>query len=307
MLIDNIHIRKLDLTLLLLFDMLLRLRNMRAVATDIGLSQSAVSHAVARLRIIFEDPLFTREGAGVQPTEKALLLATPISDAIAAVRGAMQVGRRFEPHTSTRAFSISAPDTLTATIAPQLFAALRSLAPHATVVWHNISPERAVKMLADGELDLALGAFNQIPNGLARTLVFSEKMLVVAKSHHPRLQNGLDLQTYCELDHLLVSDHRRARGIVDNILASEKRTRRIIGIMPHMLVALAAASASEAIFTAPASVCWYGKQLFPIALYEPPFTSPQLEVVMLRRHQGAGDPAIEWLADLFQSLVKLPL
>lgn len=80
--IDSAHIRRLDLTLLVVFEMLLEKRNMSAVAAEMGLTQSAVSHAVGRLRSIFDDPLFVRKGAGVEPTARAQLLGPPLTEAL---------------------------------------------------------------------------------------------------------------------------------------------------------------------------------------------------------------------------------
>ncbi|MEA2770637.1 MAG: hypothetical protein QOD93_3599 [Acetobacteraceae bacterium] len=80
-LIDDIHIRRLDLTLLIVFEMLLKKRSMSAVAAEMGLTQSAVSHAVGRLRSVFGDPLFVRKRAGVAPTVRcswALPWQTPL-------------------------------------------------------------------------------------------------------------------------------------------------------------------------------------------------------------------------------------
>src|ERR1700733_7729061 len=98
--IDDIHIRRLDLTLLIVFERLLKVRSMSAVAVEMGLTQSAISHAVGRLRSVFDDPLFLRKGARVAPTARALLLGPPLAEALAGIRDAAQIGRRFEPATA---------------------------------------------------------------------------------------------------------------------------------------------------------------------------------------------------------------
>ena len=91
--IDNAHIRRLDLTLLVVFEMLLKKRNMSAVAAEMGLTQSAVSHAVGRLRSVFDDPLFVRKGAGVEPTARARLLGPFFFQAEDGIRDAVQLGQ----------------------------------------------------------------------------------------------------------------------------------------------------------------------------------------------------------------------
>src|SRR5580692_1662885 len=100
--IDDIHIRRLDLTLLIVFESLLKVRSMSAVAIEMGLTQSAVSHAVGRLRSVFDDSLFVRKGAGVEPTPRAMSLGPPLAEALAAIRAAALIGRRFDPANAAR-------------------------------------------------------------------------------------------------------------------------------------------------------------------------------------------------------------
>src|ERR1700736_982408 len=115
--IDDIHIRRLDLTLLIVFEKLLKARRMSAVAIEMGLTQSAVSHAVGRLRSVFDDPLFVRKGAGVEPTARAQLLGPPLAEALTSIRDAIQIGRHFDPETAIRQFTVAAPDTVVAKVA----------------------------------------------------------------------------------------------------------------------------------------------------------------------------------------------
>ncbi len=108
--IDDAHVRRLDLGLLLVFEGLVRLRKMSAVAGELGLTQSAVSHAVGRLRDVFDDPLFVRSGPGVEPTARALEIALPIGRALDAVRSAVRSGGPSSPPPRT-AFSASRRST----------------------------------------------------------------------------------------------------------------------------------------------------------------------------------------------------
>ncbi|MBM7044198.1 MULTISPECIES: LysR family transcriptional regulator [Rhizobium] len=296
--IDNIHIRRLDLTLLIVFEMLLKKRNMSAVAVEMGLTQSAVSHAVGRLRSVFDDPLFIRKGAGVEPTARALLLGPPLAEALAGIRGAVQIGRHFDPGTAARRFTVAAPDTLVAALAEAALARLAQTAPRCQIMFRTFSHESAAAAVAAGDVDVALGVFADAPRETIGTVMAYETFRVASRRDHPHIKGTLDLDTYCSLDHILVSHDRDARGMIDAVLDGIDRRRRIAAIMPQMLVAFAAASRSDAIITAPLSACLYAASLFPVTLHDPPMAIPGFQLTLLRHRDGLADPAITWLAKL---------
>ncbi|MFK0162569.1 LysR family transcriptional regulator [Rhizobium sp. NPDC090279] len=296
--IDDIHIRRLDLTLLIVFEMLLKKRNMSAVAVEMGLTQSAVSHAVGRLRAVFDDALFVRKGTGVEPTARALLLGPPLAEALASVRNAAQIGRHFDPGTAVRHFTIAAPDTIVASIAETTLAWLAHTAPRCRIMFRTFSHDSAATAVAAGNVDVALGVFPDTPRETIGSVVSYEVFRVASRRDHPRIAGTLDLDTYCSLDHIFVSHDRDGRGMIDTALDSIGRRRRVAAIMPQMLVGFAAASRSDAIMTAPLSACLYAASLFPIALHEPPIVIPGFPLTLLHHRDALGDPAITWLVKL---------
>jgi DNA-binding transcriptional LysR family regulator len=296
--IDDIHIRCLDLTLLIVFEKLLKARSMSAVAIDMGLTQSAVSHAVGRLRAVFGDPLFVRQGAGVAPTARAIVLGEALGAALNGIREAAQIGKSFDPASASRRFSLAAPDTVAATLAQPMLAALARSAPRCQIAFRAFSHDAAMEAVAKGEADLAIGVFPNPPKETIGEPVAFETFAIAARRDHPRLRETLDIEAYCALDHLLVSRDRDPRGAVDVVLARLGRQRRIAAVMPQMLIAFAAVSQSEAIVTAPLSACRYAASLFALKLYEPPFEIPGFTLTLLRHQEGLTDPAISWLAGL---------
>jgi DNA-binding transcriptional LysR family regulator len=296
--INDVHIRRLDLTLLVVFELLLKNRNMRVVAAEMGLTQSAISHAVGRLRSVSDDALFVRKGAGVEPTARALLIAPSLAEALAEIRGAVQIGRSFDPKTSTRRFTVAAPDTVVTALAPAVLANLADVAPRCQIMFSTFSHDKAEKAIAAGEADIAVGVFPDPPKETIGKAIASETFRVVSRRDHPRIAGVLDLNTYCVLDHLLVSHDHDARGTVDRVLNELKRQRRIAAVMPNFLLALAVASQSDAVFTAPSSACRYAASLFPLAVHEPPIALPSVDLTMLRHRQALSDPAVTWLAEI---------
>ena len=304
--IDDIHIRRLDLTLLIVFEKLLKAHSMSAVAVEMGLTQSAVSHAVGRLRSVFDDPLFIRKGAGVAPTARAIVLGPPLAEALAGLREAVQIGRRFDPATAARRFTVAAPDTIVATLAPTALAALARTAPGCQVQFRAFSHDSAMAAVIAGDADLAIGVFPDPPRETIGAVLAVETFRVVARRDHPAIAGTLDLDAYCALDHILVSHERDARGTVDVVLAGLGRKRRVAAVMPQMLIAFAAVSRSEAIVTAPLSASRYAASLFPLALHEPPVEIPGFALTLLRHRSGLADPAIAWLAALATQALSAP-
>jgi DNA-binding transcriptional LysR family regulator len=295
---NDIHIRRLDVTLLLVVDLLLRKRNMSTTAAELGLTQSAVSHAVSRLRSIFDDPLFIRKGAGVEPTARALQIGPILADALSGIRTAAAAGRHFDAATATRRFVVAAPDPIALAIAAAVLRAFAAAAPRCRLMFRVFNPESAAASVASGEADMAVGLFPNPPSDAVRIAVARDTFNVAARRDHPRIRGPLDLDAYCDLDHLLVSHDPDGRGMVDTVLDGAGRQRRVVGVMPQMLLAFAVVSQTDSILTAPSSACRYARALFPLALHEPPLPLGEIELAILRRRDALADPALNWLAGL---------
>ena len=156
-------LESLDLNLLLVFDALATERSVTQAAAKIGLSQSALSNALARLRILFRDPLFERAAGQMQPTPRARQLLAPLSQAIAKLREALETQAAFQPETSEREFLIATNDYVDALLLPSVVRQLQRDAPSIAVCtvptdYLFLPP---VERLQAGELDLALGFFGK--------------------------------------------------------------------------------------------------------------------------------------------------
>src|SRR5688572_18327776 len=127
--LNETDLSRADLNLLVLFEVVLEERHVGRAADRLNLSASAVSHALGRLRLLLNDPLFLRTPKGVVPTARAVELAQPIADILARIRGVVAAAEPFDPATSTRRFVLGAPDGVSAVVLPLLLANLRRAAP----------------------------------------------------------------------------------------------------------------------------------------------------------------------------------
>src|SRR5438552_9137144 len=127
--IDQLKLRRLDFSMLLIFRDLVRSQKTTVVAAQLGLSQSAISHALSRLRTLFGDPLFIRRPNGLEPTLRAMELLPKIEAILRATQDALAMPSHFDPTAATRAFRLAGNDLVGAVIAPSLLGLLRKEAP----------------------------------------------------------------------------------------------------------------------------------------------------------------------------------
>lgn len=292
---DHVQLRRLDPTLLLVFAEAVRTRRLSVVAARLGLTPSAVSHAVARLRDVFGDPLFVRRATGVEPTARALALAVPVEEALAALTRALAEGRDFDPARLVRTFRVNALDYTVSLVAPTLAAAVATTAPGVFLSFRTQGRAETLRALAAGETDLGIGVFEPVPAGFVATPLYLERFVTVARARHPRLATGLDLDRFVALDHLLVSGSGDRTGPVDEALARLGRARRVIAAVPQFLAALAVVQTTDAVVTVPESLARAYAGLFGLAVHETPVAVPPFAVVAVRGPLSATDRAVSWL------------
>src|SRR5262249_10920174 len=178
---DQLKIRRLDGGLLLIFRELLVHRRASAVSQKLGLSQSAISHALTRLRDLFDDPLFIRKSHGFEPTRRALELGPRIEALIDLVGATVSEDGRFDPKRSRRRFGIASPDYIVTLMADRLTETFRREAPEATFAARPVFLKRALGALRRGEVDIALGIFDSIPRGLRAQTVHEDEYCTLAR------------------------------------------------------------------------------------------------------------------------------
>jgi len=301
---DTSHIRRLDLSLLLLFRELMHNRRTTVVAQRIGMSQSAVSHALRRLREVFSDPLFVRRSDGLEPTHRALELLPKVEALISLAYQTINGFETFDPTTSDRQFRLAGNDLVCTLLGGPLIGMLRSSAPHTRVTFRSAVGRAALKALAAGEVDIALGFFPSLPSDYEVTHLFDETFMVVARRGHPRLRKGLDLDTYRKLDHVLVSFSGGLTGFADMALKRHNLARRVVASVPMFLAAFAAVSKGELVATVPAHLAASYAQPFGLKVYRPPMAMRSFSVVAVRHARSHGDQGLDWLADRLGRLVK---
>ena len=297
--INDSQLRRLDVTLLLVFEETMATRKLSAAAGRLGLTQSAISHALRRLRDIFGDELFVRLPHGVRPTGRAEALRAPLAEATRLLAGAVRPVT-FDPAASDRIFRVAANDYTTAMFSAQLTNGLdRAFGPR--FVFRALVREEALAALRAAELDVALGLFRPRGDEFQVDRLFDDDYRVVARANHPAFAHGLTAEAFGSAGHVLVAPGGTLEGIVDRALAATGRTRRVVLSVPYFMAALAAVARTDLIATLPRRIAEIYAVDFGLATFPPPVAIRRFAVSMVWIKRQGADPGHFWLRDRIQN------
>lgn len=290
-----------DLDLLRAFSRLYELRHVTRAAAALGLSQSAMSHALARMRETFDDPLFVRTPRGMVPTEKAELLSGEVTRILDGVQALMS-RRAASPKEMKRTFTIASSDYGHIVLLPGLVRALAKSAPGVDLSCVSI-PEDSALALERGTIDVMLNI--QAPNTtLMGQKLFDENFVCVMRRGHPVLRRGFNLQRYVEMPHVLIAPRGRLGGVVDRVLAEQQLTRHVQVNVSNFATALLLVGESDMVLTAPERlVARYGRKL-PLAVKKPPLKIPGFSLYQFWHERTHRDPEHQLLRELIAAAHK---
>ncbi len=293
-----------DLNLLKAFDALYAERHVTRAGLRIGLSQSAMSGALTRLREVFEDELFVRSTAGMQPTPRAHDLAGPVADALHLVRGALKSGG-FDPETADHTFTIAMTDYAAFVLLPPLVARLGVEAPHIDLrVCGMFARDEAVELLDSGEANLAVGFPVEASARILVRPLLREGFACVARLGHPAFAEGAGLEAFAAAPHLLVSPEGDRSGLVDRELSKLGLERRVLLSLPQFLVAPFVIAETDLVATLSCRVARrFADTGVGIAVHEPPIALPTWPLAMMWHRRADAHAATAWLREVVAEVI----
>lgn len=305
--LNETDLSRADLNLLVLFEIVREERHVGRAAERLNLSSSAVSHGLGRLRRLLNDPLFLKTPRGVVPTARALELAAPIADILARVRSVVATAAPFEPATSTRRFTIGAPDGVSAVFLPPLLARLRKQAPGIDIAVRQILPTQGEASaehawrgaLADLEaraMDIAIVPSDDMPARFHGRLLFEEDFVLAMRAGHP-FARAPTLDRYCAMQHLVVSLTGDAHGFVDRVLAEQGRARRVALTVPNFMFALALVAETDLITALPRRFAARHARRFGVVRREAPLPLGRFRLTAIAPKVAMMDAGLAWLFD----------
>lgn len=293
------------MTLLLVFAETMRRRKLSAAAEAVGLTPSAASHALVRLRALFGDELFVRRPHGVEPTARALELEPRIRNALDSLSAMLEPAAPFDPASSTRTLRLSGLDSAASLLLPDLLATVRRAAPHARLSFQPTTREAAEAALHAGDLDLSLGFFWRKSSGLETEALFEEGYGVVMRTTGRCPDELMDLETYVARDHLLVSQDGRPHGIVDAELKRLGLGRRVVATAPNFFAAMATAAQADLVLTLPRRFAARWAEPFGMTMFDPPLQIRPFAVSMTWRGRDRADPVLLWLQTQLRTVAAM--
>lgn len=298
---NAMHIEKLDLNLLRLFDAVFRARSVSRAAEALGLTQPAASHGLTRLRLLLGDALFTRTPGGVAPTPRAERLAVPVQAALAMLQQALAEPERFDPATSRKLFRIHMSDIGEGRFLPALMARLRELAPGVRIETMPLATGDVAAALDSGRVDFAFGFLPQVKD-TQRAQLLKDRYIVLLRKGHPfakRRRSGQALlEALPELDYVAVRTHADTLRILQ-LLNLEDRLRLTT---EHFMVLPAIVRATDLAVVMPRNIARGFAEEGGYAIVEPPFPLRDFTVSLHWSKRFEADPANRWLRQVITAL-----
>jgi DNA-binding transcriptional LysR family regulator len=299
---------RLDLNLLGVFDALYDLRSVTKAAERLNLTQSAVSHALRRLRQVLDDPLFVRSGGTLQPTARARGMASDVREGLARL-GAALVPIEFDPASTVRTFTLAAGSYFCALLIPQLIARARAIAPGITFRIVPVGSD-LLNQLDEGLVELALGAFDRVPPRLTVHTLFREDLVWVASADHPLGQRHQTLEKIMKTPHLVIATKRAfepvrallADGPLDGYL-SEQEQKLVDGedvgpipaIVYDALTAIAVVARTDMVALIPRRLARGEQERLGLRILDTDETGRGIDLAMLTHNRLSADVGLAWL------------
>jgi DNA-binding transcriptional LysR family regulator len=310
---NKIHSPSMDLNLLRVFDAMADELSVARTGARLGLTPSAVSHALRRLRQTLDDPLFVRAPDGMRPTARAQEIAPRLRQGLAQLQEALNPAA-FSPSETTRRFTMAASGYVCAVLMPEVAALIRAEAPGADVRVRPIR-EDVGEDLMSGRIDLAIGGFGHAANRFERELLFTETAVWALRAGHPlAASERLTVETLGRIPQVLTAvaedqavDGRISegglerwviwddRGALDEALTASGQVRQIGLIVPDATSALSVVSRTDMIALVPRRLGCALARPFGLKLFDPPYPSRTGAVEALWRRDLGDSPAIDWL------------
>jgi DNA-binding transcriptional LysR family regulator len=289
----------LDLRLLVVFDEIVKHGSLTLAANSLGMTQSAISKQLVRLRHELDDTLFVRTPKGMEPTPRAIALKGPITEILQTFYDRVVAAPHFDPDTSDRVFTIHASDLGISALVPALARDLKTVAPHARLHAISANQKEVVEGLASGEIDLSVGAFSSLnESGIYQQRLYTEKYICLVRTDHPLGRTeAVDVELFRQQTHIVISAGRSGHihGRAEAVLLEQIPPLNVAIKVPSFVLAAMLLRDTDHVLTIPSVAARtlateFGLVCVPCALDLPKFT-----ITQYWHERFLHDPACKWL------------
>ncbi len=293
----------IDMNLLVIFHEVFQHRQISAAARRLNLSQPTISNALARLRRTFGNELFVRTAQGMQPTPFAEQLSEPIAAALMNVRQALNRQAAFDPGSSTRQFVIAMTDVGEVHFMPVLAERCRAAAPHVRISTVRAGTIDLRSEMEAGRVDLAIGAFDNLPQALYQRRLFSQHYVTLFRAGHPLGKRRLTLEAFLSARHLIVASQESPYDRINQKLEKAGVLNEAQFRVPHFTAVPYIVSNTDLVVTVPQKLAERTATPFNLEYVRPPLRLPSLQTNIFWHRLFNQDEGNQWLrgfiADLF--------
>jgi DNA-binding transcriptional LysR family regulator len=318
-----VTIKKLDLNLFKVFQAVLHHRSVSAAARELGVTASAVSHALARLRQAIGDDLFVSSETGMEPTPRARELAPGVQQGLERISLAISA-KPFVAAETMRTFRIAATDNVAITMLPQLVQRTAKLAPNLNLSIFPFSRLDVIRELDEGRLDFVIGWFRDLPDRMRRATIAVENEAIVVRAGHPLTQGPVTKARLFAFPHIVVELTGSEAEANDGFLDDRGVFRRVwierllieMGDDDHSLIGRVAVSVphygavapmllvSDMVATLPRRLASAAAAQGTVVLLDLPYEPLAVPVEAVWHERSDGDPGIQWLIDQLIQAVR---
>jgi DNA-binding transcriptional LysR family regulator len=287
----------IDLNLLVALDALLSERNVTRAAARLGRSQPATSHALARARHLFDDPLLVRVRGGLELSARARVIAPKLRRLVGDLGAMLEEQRDFDP-AALDAVTIGATDFVGFVLLPHLLRIFEQRAPQLSVRVRSVEGPDALEPVVSGVLDIAVGTFPHLPVGLRTEELFQEQFVCVRRKRRgsgARRTARMSVEQFVALGHVLVASPAAGQGPVDQALARIGKSRRVVVSVPQFLVAPSVVAGTELVLTTGRRIAEKLAPALGLEIFAPPVPLKPFAVRMIWHPRTETDRVGQWL------------
>ena len=288
----------IDLNLLIVFQEVFQQRQVSLAARRLGLSQPTISNALARLRQAFGNELFVRTAQGMQPTPYALQIAEPIANALLNVKQALNQQEQFDPSTSERHFVIAMTDVGEIHFMPTLVERCSQAAPGVRISAVRISSIKWLEEIETGKIDLAIGAFTDVPASLYHRRLFSQNYVTMFRRGHRFSGKKIELTAFLKARHLIVATRESPYDQINDRLEKAGVSRSAQFRVPHFTSVPYIVSTTDMVVTVPEKLAQRAAEPFGLDYVRPPLRLPMLRTSIYWHRRFNQDSGNQWLRSL---------
>lgn len=290
------HISNIDLNLFVVFDAIYTEGSISRASRRLNLTQPAVSHALGRLRRMFNDPLFVRQHHTMQPTQLARRIIGMTRQALSGLETTLNQVNRFDPATTAKKFTVGLRSNLEASILTHLATRLSQAdAPAIQVAAIYVERGELERELSSGTIDAAIDGLLPVSDNIRCQPVLTERLVVVARHDHPAIGEELDAATYLQLEHICVSARRSGPAFEDFELQRIGVERRIRMRCQNYATACRVVSRSDLILTLSEYAAMALSEFYRIRVLECPYQVRAYDSYLYWHVSAEDDPANGWL------------